>query len=44
MLRNVDDIGAIGPGLAICILTALYGLVIGDGFCLPCRRYIEAKS
>ncbi|MBT3346174.1 MAG: hypothetical protein HN712_11045 [Gemmatimonadetes bacterium] len=43
MLKNLDDIGALGPGLAICILTALYGLVIGYGFCLPCQRYVESK-
>ena len=44
MLRNFDDIGAIGPGLALCILTALYGLVVGYGFCLPCQRYIESRQ
>ena len=44
MLRNIDDIGAIGPGLTICILTSLYGLVVGYGFCLPCQRYVESRQ
>ena len=44
MLRHVDDIGAIGPGLAICILTALYGIVVGYGICLPCQRYVESAQ
>ena len=44
MLANLDDIGAIGPGAAICILTALYGLAIGYGICLPCQRYVESRG
>lgn len=43
ILKNLDDIGAIGPGLAICILTALYGLVVAYGICMPCRRYVESR-
>jgi flagellar motor component MotA len=43
MLRNIDDIGAIGPGLAICILTVFYGTAVGYGVCAPCRRYIESR-
>lgn len=44
MLRNLDDIGSIGPGAAICIMTALYGITIGYGFFMPCRRYVEMRA
>lgn len=44
MLRNISDMSAIGPGFAICILTALYGLVVSYGFCLPCKRYVESRN
>jgi chemotaxis protein MotA len=41
--KNIDDINALGPGMAIGILTLLYGLVIGYGFCLPCQYHIESR-
>ena len=44
MLKNVDDFAAIGPGIAIGLLTLLYGLVIGYGFCLPCQKHVEARA
>jgi len=44
ILKNLDDIGAIGPGLAICILTALYGLFVAYGLCMPCQRYLESRA
>jgi len=43
MLKNMDDFAALGPGIAIGLLTMLYGLVIGYGFCLPCQKYVEAR-
>lgn len=44
MLRNLDDISQLGPGVAICILTAFYGLLVAYGLCDPCRRYVEAAG
>ena len=44
MLNNVDDIAAIAPGAAIGIMTAIYGLVFGYGFCLPCQKHVEARA
>ena len=35
MLNNMDDPSALGPGMAICILTMLYGLILGYGVFLP---------
>lgn len=44
ILRNVEDIGSIGPGVAICIMTLFYGILVGYGLCLPCQHYLESKS
>jgi chemotaxis protein MotA len=35
MLGNMDDPGAIGPGMAVALLTTLYGAVIANVVCLP---------
>jgi len=35
MLKNMDDPAAIGPGMAICLLTSMYALVSAFGVCLP---------
>ena len=41
MLKNIDDPAAIGPGAAIAILTAFYGVVIGYLVCLPIQTKLE---
>ena len=41
MLTNIDDPAAIGPGAAIAILTAFYGVVIGYLICLPVQTKLE---
>jgi len=35
MLQNMDDPKAIGPGMAVAILTTLYGAVFANMLCLP---------
>lgn len=35
MLQNMDDPKKIGPGMAVAILTTLYGAVIANMVCLP---------
>ncbi len=44
MLVNLDDMTALGPGIAICIMTAFYGLLLGYGFCLPCQYHVESRA
>ena len=44
VLKNLDDIGAIGPGLAIAIITVFYGLVLGYGICLPMQSRLEDRA
>ena len=36
MLGNMDDPAAIGPGMAVALITTLYGAVVANLFCLPC--------
>lgn len=35
MLANLSDPSAIGPGMAVALLTTLYGAVIANAICLP---------
>jgi chemotaxis protein MotA len=35
MLRNMNDPSAIGPGMAVALLTTLYGAVVANLICLP---------
>ena len=44
ILKNLDDIGAIGPGLALAIITVFYGLVLGYGICLPMQSRLEDRA
>ena len=44
MLINLDDIQAIGPGLAMGLLTILYGLILGYGVCLPMQMRLEDRA
>ena len=41
MLRNMDDPAAIGPGMAIGLLTALYATIIAYLICLPIQTKLE---
>ncbi len=35
MLGNMDDPAAIGPGMAVALITTLYGAIFSNLFCLP---------
>lgn len=41
VLKNLDDPSAIGPGLAISLLTVFWALVIAFVLCLPCQANAE---
>ena len=43
LLANMDDPSAIGPAMAIALLTTLYGAVIANLICLPIADKLEAK-
>jgi chemotaxis protein MotA len=44
MLRNVNDPSAIGPGMAVALITTLYGTLIANLICLPIAGKLEAIS
>ena len=43
MLKNMDDPSAIGPGMAIALLTTMYGAIIANLFCLPLVDKLSVK-
>ncbi|MCA9008250.1 MAG: motility protein A [Planctomycetaceae bacterium] len=44
MLRSLDDPSQIGGGMAVALLTTLYGAVIANMFCIPLAGKLEARS
>ncbi len=44
MLGKMDDPSKIGPGMAVALLTTLYGLVIANVFCLPLARKLSHRN
>ena len=43
MLGNMDDPSAIGPAMAVALLTTLYGAVLANLVCLPLADKLSAK-
>ncbi len=43
LLANMDDPGAIGPAMAVALLTTLYGAVLANLVCLPVADKLTAK-
>ena len=43
MLANMDDPSAIGPAMAIALLTTLYGALISNILCLPVVDKLDSK-
>ena len=44
MLRNMDNPAAIGPGMAVALLTTLYGALIANGVALPLADRLARRS
>lgn len=44
MLGRMDDPSKIGPGMAVALLTTLYGLVVANVFCLPLARKLSQRN
>ncbi|MCC7145073.1 MAG: motility protein A [Phycisphaeraceae bacterium] len=44
MLRNMSDPSMIGPGMAVAILTTLYGALIANSFALPMADRLARRS
>lgn len=44
MLQNMNDPAAIGPGMAIALITTLYGAVIAQIFCMPLAEKLKLRT
>ena len=44
MLSSMDDPKAIGPAMAIALLTTLYGAIIANAFAIPIANKLEHRS
>lgn len=44
MLRTLDDPSQIGSGMAVALLTTLYGAVLANLICLPLAAKLETRS
>ncbi|MEA3284156.1 MAG: motility protein A [Synergistota bacterium] len=44
MLRNLDDPGSLGPGMAVALITTFYGSFMANIFALPTSAKLAARS
>lgn len=44
MLKNMSDPSRIGPGMAVAILTTMYGAIIANALCLPISDRLARRS
>ncbi len=44
MLANLNDPSKIGPGMAVAILTTLYGAIMANLFCIPMADKLAVRS
>ena len=44
MLANMTDVAALGPAMAVAILTTLYGAIVANVVALPIAKKLEVRS
>ena len=44
MLGNMSDPKAIGPAMAVALLTTMYGAILANVFCLPIAMKLENQA
>lgn len=44
MLYNMDDMGSIGPAMAVALLTTLYGSLLANWICVPISFKLKMRS
>lgn len=44
MLANMSDPKAIGPAMAVALLTTLYGAIVANGFCEPMADKLKGRA
>ncbi len=43
MLKNMEDVSKIGPGMAVALLTTMYGAIIANVLCLPLADKLSVR-
>ena len=44
MLGNLQDVSALGPGMAVALITTMYGSMMANMFCIPIAKKLAARS
>ena len=44
MLGNLQDVSALGPGMAVSLITTMYGSMLANMFAIPCSKKLAARS
>jgi chemotaxis protein MotA len=44
MLGNLSDVSALGPGMAVALITTMYGSMIANMFAIPTSKKLAARS
>lgn len=44
MLNNLDDPSSLGPGMAVALITTLYGSMLANWFCIPLSKKLKSKT
>ena len=44
MLGNMEDVSRLGPGMAVALITTLYGSMLANMFCIPISKKLAGRS
>jgi chemotaxis protein MotA len=44
MLGNLQDVSALGPGMAVALITTMYGSMMANMICIPVSKKLAARS
>ena len=44
MLGNLQDVSALGPGMAVALITTMYGSMLANMFAIPTGKKLAARS
>ena len=44
MLGNLEDVARLGPGMAVALITTMYGSMMANMFCIPISKKLAGRS
>jgi len=44
MLGNLEDVSRLGPGMAVALITTMYGSMLANMFCIPLSKKLAGRS